>query len=179
MHLRPYNEQTDFVYIAKWVQDERSHALWCANLLPYPLSMNGLRNYLAGQNIKLLQASAHGISQREKEYDAAYVYVNEHDHPLGFFIYTVNEQDRSGFLRFIIVDNTLRGKGYGTDMLRQLQRFAYEKTGVNSIRLIVFDVNIAARTCYEKAGFTAMESALDVFSYQGEMWVRCMMEHTK
>lgn len=85
MHLRPYNEQTDFVYIAKWVQDERSHALWCANLLPYPLSMNGLRNYLAGQNIKLFHASTHGISQREKEYDAAYVYVDDYDHPRGFF----------------------------------------------------------------------------------------------
>lgn len=179
MQLRLYNEQTDFTYISKWIQDERTHALWCANLFPYPVTQAGLRSFLDGQNIWWHSESSHAASPDEKKYDAAYVYADEHDQPLGFFVYTVNAQDRSGFLRFIMVDNSLRGKGYGTGMLRELQRFAYEKTGVNSIRLIVFDVNIAARKCYEKAGFTAMKSAPDAFSYQDEMWGRCMMEHTK
>lgn len=179
MHLRSYNEQTDFIHITKWIQDERTHALWCANLLSYPLSEEELHNYLIEHNLKFCSQSQCDTIRNEKEYDGAYVYADENEQPVGFFVYTVNEEDKSGFLRFIMVDNSLRGKGYGTGMLRELQRFAYEKTGVNSIRLIVFDVNIAARTCYEKAGFTAMESALDAFSYQDEMWGRCMMEHTK
>ena len=179
MHLRFYNEQTDFIHITKWIQDEKTHALWCANLLSYPLSEEELHNYLIEHNLKFSSQSQCDTIRNEKEYDGAYVYADENEQPVGFFAYTVNEEDKSGFLRFIMVDNTLRGKGYGTGMLRELQRFAYEKTGVNSIRLIVFDVNIAARTCYEKAGFTAMESALDAFSYQDEMWGRCMMEHTK
>lgn len=179
MHLRFYNEQTDFIHITKWIQDEKTHALWCANLLSYPLSEEELHNYLIEHNMKFCSQSQCDTIRNENEYDGAYVYADENEQPVGFFAYTVNEEDKSGFLRFIMVDNTLRGKGYGTGMLRELQRFAYEKTGVNSIRLIVFDVNIAARTCYEKAGFTAMESALDAFSYQDEMWGRCMMEHTK
>lgn len=179
MHLRSYNEQTDFIHITKWIQDERTHALWCANLLSYPLSEEELHNYLIEHNLKFCSQSQCDTIRNEKEYDGAYVYADENEQPVGFFVYTVNEEDKSGFLRFIMVDNSSRGKGYGTGMLRELQRFAYEKTGVNSIRLIVFDVNIAARTCYEKAGFTAMESALDAFSYQDEMWGRCMMEHTK
>ncbi|MCH5259286.1 MAG: GNAT family N-acetyltransferase [Lachnospiraceae bacterium] len=179
MHLRPYNEQTDFIQITKWIQDERTHALWCANFLSHPLYEDEFHNYLFEQNLNFSSRDKSEILCNKNEYDGAYVYADENDHPVGFFIYTVNKQDKSGFLRFIVVDSTLRGKGYGTDMLRELQRFAYEKTDVNSIRLIVFDVNIAARTCYEKAGFTAMESALDTFSYQGEMWGRCMMEHTK
>ena len=179
MHLRSYNEQTDFIHITKWIQDERTHALWCANLLSYPLSEEELHNYLIEHNLKFCSQSQCDTIRNEKEYDGAYVYADENEQPVGFFVYTVNEEDKSGFLRFIMVDNSLRGKGYGSGMLRELQRFAYEKTGVNSIRLIVFDVNIAARTCYEKAGFTAMESAPDAFSYQDEMWGRCMMEHTK
>ena len=59
----------------------------------------------------------------------------------------------------------------------ELQRFAYDNTGVPSIRLIVFDVNTVARKCYEKAGFIVMENTLDAFSYQDEMWERCMMEY--
>lgn len=162
MHLRPYNEQTDLTYIAQWIRDERTHALWCANLFFYPLSEGELRQYL-----------------QEHENDRGYVYVDDGDRPIGFFIYAVNEKDRSGFLKFIVVDHALRGRGYGTAMLRELQQFAYEKTGISSLRLIVFDVNTAARNCYEKVGFTAVENLPDTFSYRDETWRRCMMEHTK
>ena len=117
MHLRFYNEQTDFTYIAKWIQDERAHALWCGNLLSYPLSEDELHNYLIAQNLKFSSRIQCETPQNGNEYDGAYVYVDEEDHPVGFFIYTVNEQNQSGFLRFIVVDSTLRGKGYGTEML--------------------------------------------------------------
>lgn len=177
MHLRVYNEETDFTYIAKWIRDERTHALWCANLLSYPLSMDGLHNYLVGQNLKFSSRIQSETPSSKNEFDGAYVYADEENHPVGFFIYTVNAQDKSGFLRFIIVDNTLRGKGYGTEMLRELQRFAYNNTGVSSVRLIVFDVNTAACKCYEKAGFTTMENTPDAFSYRNEIWGRRMMGH--
>lgn len=166
MHLRIYNEQTDFVHIENWISDERTHALWSADRLSYPLSGEGLHRYLAEQ-----------ILDNEKEYDGAYVYADDDDRPVGFFIFTVNEQDKSGFVRFIMVDNTSRGKGYGAKMLMELQRFAYDKTGVTSIRLIVFDVNTAARKCYEKAGFHVINDTLDAFPYRDEMWGRSMMEH--
>lgn len=179
MQLRLYNEQTDFTYIAKWIQDERTHALWCANRFPYPLTKDGLRNYLVEQKLKFCSQSPREGIQNEKEYDGAYVYTDDNKKPVGFFVYTVNEQDKSGFLRFIMVDNSLRGKGYGFDMIKELLKFAYENTGVLSIRLIVFDVNAAAKRCYEKAGFTAIENLSDAFSYQNEMWGRSVMDHTK
>ena len=166
MHLRAYHEQTDFEHIESWISDERTHALWSADRLPYPLSIEGLHKYLSEQ-----------ILSSVKEYDGAYVYVNEDDRPVGFLIYSVNEQDKSGFVRFIMVDNTSRGKGYGTAMLKEFQRFAYDRTRAAAIRLMVFDVNAAARKCYEKAGFHVVNDTLDTFSYQDETWERCMMEH--
>ena len=179
MHLRLYNEQTDFVYIAKWIQDERTHALWCANLLSYPVSQDEFHNYLIEQNLKFSFPSRSETFQNDKEYDGAYVYADENERSVGFFVYTVNEQDKSGFVRFIMVDNTLRGKGYGSDMLKELLRFAYEETGVSSVRLMVFDVNAAAKRCYEKIGFTFTENIPESFPYQDEVWKRRMMEHTK
>lgn len=179
MHLRLYNEQTDFIHIAKWIQDERTHALWCANLLSYPLSEGELRNYLVEQKLKFCSQFQGEVIRNEKEYDGAYVYADENERPVGFFVYTVNEQDKSGFVRFIMVDNTLRGKGYGSDMLKELLRFAYKKTGVSSVGLMVFDVNSAAKRCYEKIGFTYTENTPESFSYQDEVWNRRMMKHTK
>ena len=160
MQIRSYNEQADFTYIKNWISDERAHALWCANLLSFPLSTDSLRQYL-----------------REHEYDRGYVFVDKENRPVGFFIYVVNEQEKSGFLKFIMVDNRLRGQGYGTEMLRQLLQGVYANTDVSSVKLSVFDVNISARKCYEKAGFTVMENTPDAFSYRDEMWGRCIMVH--
>lgn len=160
MHIRPYNEQADFAYIKNWISDERAHALWCANLLSYPLSESGLHQYL-----------------EENETDRGFVFVNEEDRPVGFLIYMVNEQEKSGFLKLVIVDDGLRGQGYGTEMLKKLLWFAYDNTDVSSIKLSVFDVNIGAGKCYEKAGFTVMENTPNAFSYEDEMWGRCIMVH--
>ena len=179
MHLRIYNEHTDFVHIASWITDERIHAFWSADTLPWPLSEEGLHNYLVGQNLKFHTQLQDEISGNEKEYDGAYVYADEYDRPLGFFVYTVNEQDKSGFVRFIVVDNTSRGKGYGSDMLKKLLRFAYENTGVLSVRLNVFDVNTAAMRCYRKVGFAPADNTPTEFTYQDEIWKRCLMEHRR
>lgn len=160
MRIRPYNEQSDFMQIKNWISDERSHALWCANLLPFPISADSLRQYL-----------------EEHENDRGYVYVDEEDCPVGFFIYVVNEQEKSGFLKFIIVNNKLREQGHGTGMLRQFLRIVYDNTDVSSVKLSVFDVNAGARKCYEKAGFTLMENTPDAFSYRDEMWRRYIMGH--
>ena len=88
-----------------------------------------------------------------------------------------NEQEKSGFLKFIIVNNKLRGQGYGAEMLRQFLRIAYDNTDVSSVKLSVFDVNADARKCYEKAGFIVVENMPDAFSYRDEMWGRCIMVH--
>ena len=177
MHLRIYNEQTDFTYIAGWIQDERTHALWCANLLSYPLSKDGLHNYLKEQNLQFCAQSGEDELSKAKEHDGAYVYVDEHDRPAGFFVFTVNEQDKSGFLRFIMVDNAARGQGLGSQMLGQLLQFVYENAGVAAVRLIVFDVNAPAMNCYRKLGFAFTDNAPTDFHYQNETWKRSMMEH--
>ncbi len=35
MRIRPYIESKDYESIEKWIDDEKLHALWCANLIPY------------------------------------------------------------------------------------------------------------------------------------------------
>ena len=70
---------------------------------------------------------------------------------LGFFCYSVNTSDNIGFLKFVIVDKTKRGKGYGKKMLN------------------------LAKQCYEKVGFVERKIDKDVFAYKDELWSRCNM----
>jgi len=45
------------------------------------------------------------------------------------------------------------GKGYGTDAMRILQRYAFEELNLHRLSLSVFDYNPRAMRSYEKAGF--------------------------
>ena len=78
----------------------------------------------------------------------AYVATADDGALLGFFVLSVNVRNNSGFLKFVIVNNEFRGKGYGAQMIQLIQKYAFEIAGVSSIQLNVFDINTSARKCY-------------------------------
>ncbi len=165
MRLRPYIHVKDFDHIHKWITDERTHAFWCANLIPYPMTAETLQTVLEKE------ASDWG--------GCAYVATSDDGTALGFFVLSVNVLNNSGFLKFVIINNELRGKGYGTQMIELLQRYAFEITGVSSIQLNVFDVNTSARRCYAKNGFREDGFTENAFVFHGESWSKCHMVSSK
>ena len=46
-----------------------------------------------------------------------------------------------------------RGKGYGTDALRVLVRFAFERRNLRRVHLITLASNAGGLACYRKVGF--------------------------
>lgn len=158
MRLRTYRKNTDFTYIASWLKEERIHALWCSNLFSYPLSKAEFEQYF-----------------EEHEGDGRYVLTEDDGRPVGFCAYAVNEEDNSGFAKFIVVDASIRGKGYGTRMLALLLQYAFEITNVARVRLNVFEQNLAARNCYRKAGFTETVAIPDTLEFHGETWGKYTM----
>lgn len=165
MRIRPYIESKDYEFLAGWIADEKAHALWCANLIPYPLTRENLRS--------VLEKSAMDWT------DSAYVATEDNGEVIGFFCYSVNTDDNSGFLKFVIVDSNLRGKGRGKEMLQLALQYAFLITGVESVQLNVFAENTAAKRCYEKAGFVERHVEKNVFPYKDELWSRCNMVVTK
>ena len=160
MRLRPYRK-TDFTYIEKWVKDKRTHALWCANMLSFPLSSEEFHAKL---------------EKDEKDWGGCgYTFTDDTGKPFGFFIYSINEEENSGFVTLAIVNGDVRGKGYGTQMMKMLLRYAYFITNVSSVKLNVFDCNERAKRCYEKAGFDTVNVILEAFSFEEEKWGRCFM----
>lgn len=161
MRLRPYRK-SDFEYIQQWIGDARTHALWCANRLPYPLAEADFQDMLA---------------QSERNWGSCgYTFTEDCGQPVGFFLYNINEEENYGFVSYIVIDNSLRGKGYGAQMLKLLLKYAFLITNVADVRLNVFDVNERAKKCYEKAGFVEDSFTPEALAYNTEIWSRYLMK---
>lgn len=161
MRLRPY-KKSDFAYLQKWIGDARTHALWCTNRLPFPLTEEVFQ--------EMLESS-------EREWGSCgYTFTEDSGLPVGFLLYNVNEEENYGFASCVVVNNSLRGKGYGTQMLKRLLQYAFLITNVSEVRLNVFDVNKCAKKCYEKAGFSEDAFTEEVLMFEGESWGRFLMK---
>lgn len=158
MRLRPYIHAKDYATVHKWIHDERTHALWCANLIPHPLTES---NFL-----KFLQKDAMDWE------GCAFVAMDEDGTLLGFFVLSVNVSDNSGFIKLVVVNNEFRGRGYGDRMIKLLQQYAFNIAGVSCLRINVFDVNESARKCYARNGFVEDSFAPNVITFQDESWGR-------
>ena len=77
-------------------------------------------------------------------------------------------------LGFIIVDDSLRGKGYGKELILQTIEYARKNLNATSISLGVFKNNPSALRCYESVGFK--EIGQETYSIDGEMWDGVEME---
>jgi len=158
MRLRPYIECRDFEYLKNWITDERTHNLWCANLIPYPLTREGMRSFLEKD------AADWGGS--------AYVATEDDGETAGFFCYSLDLTANEGFLKCIVVNDQKRGQGYGKKMLHLALRYAFTVTGAETVQLNVFEQNATAVHCYEKIGFKVRTRSENAFSYRDEMWDR-------
>ena len=165
MRIRPYIPGKDYEYLSKWIDDERTHSFWCANRFPYPITPESFHDFLEKISIEWT--------------DSAYVATEYNGQVVGFFCYSVNTQNNIGFLKFVIIDKTKRGNGYGKEMLKLAVQYAFQITGATAVQLNVFNENIAAKQCYEKVGFVERHIDKDVFAYKDELWSRCNMIITK
>ena len=71
-------------------------------------------------------------------------------------------------LGFIIVDDSLRGKGYGKELIRKTIDYARKNLNATSISLGVFKNNLPALHCYESVGFRKI--GLETYNIDGDTW---------
>lgn len=68
-------------------------------------------------------------------------------------LWRISYRNRSAMLTIFIGDKNCWGKGYGTDALRVVLRYAFGPMELRRVELHVFDFNQRAIRSYEKAGF--------------------------
>lgn len=161
MKLREYLPSKDFDNIKSWIDDERTHAMWCAGRFEYPLEK---------ENFEAVLEDMHS-----KWGNTPFIASLDDGNNVGFFCYSLNDETKEGMLKFIVVNSLLRGKGVAKEMLELASQYAFEETGAKALHLNVFSENIRAKKCYQKAGFTERSVTENAFSYKDESWGRCNM----
>lgn len=161
MRIRPYISNRDFDEIRKWITDERTHSLWCANLIRYPLEKKDFEDKLA--------------EMAQKYGDNPYVATTDEGKSVGFFCYSVNADTNEGMLKFVMISPEYRGKGYGREMIALAVKYAFEITKADIVQLNVFSNNTIARKCYLSVGFYERSITDNAFRFNDEMWGRCNM----
>lgn len=145
LRLRPY-KSCDAAKIAEWIRDEDVFLKWGGQLFgDFPISAEIIDEKYRLQN--------GGCTEPDNFYP--WVAIDEENRVVGHFIMRYLRGDHR-LLRFgwVVVDDTIRGKGYGTEMLRLGLRYAFGILGVDKVTLGVFEGNERAHSCYRKAGFS-------------------------
>jgi len=160
MQIRPY-KSLDFDTIKTWITDERSHALWCADLIPYPL-----QKHIFEKTLKELSL---------KSNDTPFVATNDDGVIVGFFCSAVNCSAKEGKLKFIIISPEFRGKGYGKKMVTLTVKNIFDNGLADIVQLNVFCNNERAKNCYLSVGFSERSITKNAFCFNNEIWARCNM----
>lgn len=165
MKIRAYDADKDFGAISTWITDERTHAMWCANLTAFPLQRESFDKLLTD------------ISERFG--DRPFVAVDDEENVEGFFCFSLDQTTNEGMFKFVMVDPNKRGKGLGKQMISLAVKRVFEHTKADAVQLNVFTENPRARRCYEGAGFRERKTDVGAFRYGDEAWGRCNMVITR
>ena len=82
----------------------------------------------------------------------------------------VNWSGRDAFVGLGIGESEYWGRGYGTDIMNVLLRFAFTEINLHRVTLTVFEYNPRAIRSYEKAGFRHEGRLRKVLNKEGRRW---------
>ena len=157
MYLRKYIE-TDAEKILSWISDERAFRLWSADRYgEYPITPDEIN-----QNYR--ECCKNGGF-------CPVTLIDDNETIIGHLILRNPTEDKSIIrLGFIIVDNKVRGKGYGKKLLELAIRYAREELKAQEINLGVFKENEGAYKCYTSVGFKEVGVEHNAYIFNDETW---------
>ena len=151
MYLRSFTI-SDAPTILSWIKDKTAFRKWSADRYPvFPPKPEDMAAQYAAENIFPFTA------------------VDGEGNIVGHIMLRYPEPSKTIIrLGFVIIDDQLRGKGYGKQMLQLAILKAKQDFGAQKITLGVFDNNPSAIHCYESVGFVV--TGTDTYAIDGEEW---------
>lgn len=142
-------ERVDLPRFVSWLNDVavREHLA-----LFHPLGLDDEERWFEEQAarepvLRPLSIEARAADVRKDAADPEWTHIGS----IGF--HHVDWKNRTGELGIVIGDKAWWGRGYGTDAVRALARWAFDELALNRLWLRVYEDNARARRSYEKAGF--------------------------
>lgn len=163
MKLRQFTD-ADSEIISSWITDEEGLYKWSANILSqWPLKPDTLSNHYRD-----------GIKNK-----TVFPVVAEDDDGKVFghcFLRFPFEDKSIARVGFVIVDSSVRGKGYGKKLLSLVEEFAKKEFSCTKLSLGVYTNNPSAMKCYLSFGFIPDGNMDDFESPFGSWRVMEMMK---
>jgi RimJ/RimL family protein N-acetyltransferase len=139
VRLRAY-ELSDLDALMTWVNDEEVTRNLAAPMI-YPLSRATEENYLSANAVGNDAERRWAIETLAGEYLG------------GISLMTIDWINRSAQVGIVIGSKPNWGKGFGTDAMRLVLRFAFDKMNLHRVWLNVYAFNVRGIKSYEKCGF--------------------------
>jgi len=139
VRLRPY-DKSDLDDLMKWVNDE-DVTRFLGSLMTPPLSRSAEEGFLG---MAMTHSETHKVFAIE---------TLAGEFAGGIDLRVVDQIDRRAEVGIVIGFKDFWGKGYGTDAMKVLLKFAFGRLNLNRVSLRVFDYNERAIKSYEKCGF--------------------------
>lgn len=156
MKFRPYMAE-DAKEILSWIKDEREFRLWSADRYEnYPALPSDINdNYI----------------ECGKTSDFFAFTLEDEGEIIGHLILRVPEETKETVrLGFIIVNRSIRGKGYGRKLIEEAIKYAKNNLNAKEINLGVFDNNKSAFECYKAVGFEVVSMQKGAYQFYDEQW---------
>ena len=155
-----YFERSDFKQLINWVDSPEFLLQWSGPMFDYPLNENQLEKYIENANYSNAETFVYKVVDREVGLVIGHISLGRIDRK--------NKSARVG--KVLIGDKNQRGNGIGLQMIKEILKIAFEDLHLHRVSLGVFDFNISAITCYEKAGFVKEGLHRDVSKIDSEYW---------
>ena len=157
MTLRPFTID-DAPIILSWIKDITAFRKWSADRYPtFPPKPKDM------------------VAQYESDVIFPFTAIDDEGKVVGHIMLRYSDPSKTVIrFGFVIVDDQLRGKGYGKQMLQLAIQKAQQEFGAEKITLGVFDNNPSAFRCYESVGFKI--TGADTYLIDGKEWTEKEME---
>lgn len=152
MIIRTFKKE-DAPIILRWIKNKTDLRKWSADRYrDYPATPDEMAQLYAPDNMTPLTA------EDENGNVIAHIAIRIPD----------TTKPQAVRLGFVIVDESLRGKGYGKELILQTIEYARKNLNATSISLGVFMNNPPALHCYESVGFRKI--GLETYNIDGDTW---------
>jgi RimJ/RimL family protein N-acetyltransferase len=93
----------------------------------------------------------------------------------GHVMLDINRHHRAGLIGRVAVAPERRGQGWGTALMRETVRHAFDEQGLHRLQLAVYTFNAAAIACYRSVGFVVEGASPDSARGSGGYWTSLTM----
>ncbi|MEO9497432.1 MAG: N-acetyltransferase [Vibrio splendidus] len=163
---------SDAEEIVTWFTSLEDYVLWGGRTFGWPLKATSIIERSQEPHVELYTFSA---SKSYFESNTEPNAKSNTDDLLGFMEFQRMPDNELRFCR-VAIHPSQRGKGLGQSMIESALDAAKQIPDVTTISLAVFQQNIGAKRCYDKAGFQVVDKEPSVKEFNGKTWPLYQME---